>query len=358
MSLEVGIIGLPNVGKSTLFNALTNRSVPAENYPFCTIDPSVGVVPVPDKRLDKLYEFSDSDEKKPAVFEFVDIAGLIKGASEGEGLGNEFLENIRGVDALAHVVRTFKDEDVHHVDGHVDPVRDIQTINYELIASDLETVEGRLNDLEGAVKTGRKEATEEYQLLEQAAELLSEGRMLNEGDFNDQDYHVFRTLGLLSIKPMLFVFNTQGQADGDALKDGKEYAQTHDIQHVVMDVGLEYEMTEMAARQKQEFRSEHSLHGLHDLIQAGYSLLDLITFFTINKNETHGWPIKRGATAPQAAGEVHSDFQKNFIRAEVIQWDVLLQAGSYAQARENGELRTEGSDYVVQDGDVIEFLHD
>ncbi|MEX2515016.1 MAG: redox-regulated ATPase YchF [Candidatus Paceibacterota bacterium] len=356
MSLEVGIIGLPNVGKSTLFNALTNRSVPAENYPFCTIDPSVGVVPVPDERLDKLAEFSNSKEKIAAVFEFVDIAGLIKGAAEGEGLGNAFLENIRSVDALAHVVRVFDDDDIHHVDGSISPVRDIETITLELVASDLSVVEKRLEKLAGEVRTGDKEAKASQEVLLQAEELLSDSRLLAEGDFEERDYDLFRRLGLLSIKPMMFVFNTQADSEAPALQKATAYAEEHDIHYVVLDAAMEFEMSEMDEDEKADFRGDDT-HGLYDLITAGYSLLDLITFFTTGEKETRGWPVTRGATAPQAAGRIHSDFQEKFIRAEVIGWEELLEAGSRKVARENGQIRTEGSEYVVQDGDVIEFLH-
>lgn len=357
MSLEVGIIGLPNVGKSTLFNALTNRSVPAENYPFCTIDPSIGVVPVPDKRLDKLHEFSESKEKTSAVFEFVDIAGLIKGASKGEGLGNEFLGNIRGVDALAHVVRVFADDNVHHVEGSIGPVRDIETINFELIASDLDIIERRLEDLKQEVKSGDKDAVREQKLLLEAEELLSDGRMINEGEFSGDDFTIFRQLGLLSIKPMLFVLNTKNEASSEALREAKNYVDEHGMHYVVLDAALEFEMTKMDKNEKAGFRGD-KVHGLRDLVLAGYDLLDLITFFTTGKKETRGWPVQLGATAPEAGGRIHSDFQENFIRAEVINWQTLLKAGSYAQARDNGQIRTEGKEYIVQDGDVIEFLHD
>lgn len=356
MALSVGIVGLPNVGKSTLFNALTNRSVPAENYPFCTIDPSVGVVPVPDNRLEALEEFSKSKKVTAAVFEFVDIAGLIKGAAEGEGLGNAFLENIRSVDALAHVVRVFDDEDVHHVDGSIAPVRDIETITLELIASDLHAVEKRLEKLEGEVRTGDKDAQAEQEVLMQAESLLSDGRLINEGDFQEDDHKLFKKMGLLSIKPMLFVFNTQADQSAPALKQATDYAEEHNIHYVILDASLEFEMSEMDEEEKAGFRGEET-HGLYDLIKAGYSLLDLITFFTTGEKESRGWPIPRGATAPEAAGRIHSDFEEKFIRAEVIGWEELLDAGSRKTARENGLIRTEGSEYIVQDGDVIEFLH-
>ena len=356
MSLSVGVVGLPNVGKSTLFNALTNRSVPAENYPFCTIDPSVGVVPVPDERLDKLAEFSDSKKKTAAVFEFVDIAGLIKGAAEGEGLGNAFLENIRSVDALAHVVRVFDDSDIHHVEGSIAPVRDIETITLELVASDYNAVQKRLEKLAGEVRTGDKEAIVEQEVLERAAEILSDGRMINEESFEEKDTEIFGKLGLLSIKPMLFVFNTKTGEKPEALVDAVTYAEEKRAHYVVLDSALEFEMSEMEEGEKVDFRSEET-HGLYDLITAGYKLLDLITFFTTGEKETRGWPIPRDATAPEAAGRIHSDFQEHFIRAEVIGWQELLEAGSRKVARENGRIRTEGSEYVVEDGDVIEFLH-
>lgn len=356
MSLSVGVVGLPNVGKSTLFNALTNRSVPAENYPFCTIDPSVGVVPVPDERLDKLAKFSNSKKKTPAVFEFVDIAGLIKGAAEGEGLGNAFLENIRGVDALAHVVRVFDDSDIHHVEGSIAPVRDIETITLELVASDYNAVEKRLKTLEGEVRTGDKEAQAEQDVLQRAAGMLNDGQMINEADFDDREQKIFRRLGLLSTKPVLFVFNTQTGKKPPALLDAVTYVKEKNAHYVVLDAALEFEMSEMDEGEKVEFRGEET-HGLHDLITAGYSLLDLITFFTTGEKETRGWPVLRGSTAPQAAGRIHSDFQEHFIRAEVISWQELLEAGSRKVARENGLIRTEGSEYTVEDGDVIEFLH-
>ena len=356
MSLSVGVVGLPNVGKSTLFNALTNRSVPAENYPFCTIDPSVGVVPVPDERLDKLAEFSSSKDKTAAVFEFVDIAGLIKGAAEGEGLGNAFLENIRSVDALAHVVRVFEDDDIHHVDGSISPVRDIETITLELVASDLHAVEKRLEKLSGEVRTGDKEATYEHEVLERTAEILSDGRMINEESFEEKDTEIFGKLGLLSIKPMLFVFNTKTGDKPEALVDAVNYAKDKNAHYVVLDAAQEAEMSEMEEGEKVDFRSDET-HGLYDLITAGYKLLDLITFLTTGEKETRGWPVHRGATAPEAAGRIHSDFEEKFIRAEVIEWQELLEAGSRKVARENGLIRTEGSEYVVEDGDVIEFLH-
>jgi len=317
----------------------------------------VGVVPVPDERLDKLSEFSSSKKVTPAVFEFVDIAGLIKGAAEGEGLGNAFLENIRSVDALAHVVRVFDDSDIHHVEGSIAPVRDIETITLELVASDYNAVQKRLDKLAGEVRTGDKEAIAEQEVLERAAEILDDGRMINEDDsFTDKDFEIFRLLGLLSTKPMLFVFNTKTGDKPEALVDAVDYANEKNAHYVVLDAALEFEMSEMEEGEKADFRGEET-HGLYDLITAGYKLLDLITFLTTGEKETRGWPVNRGSTAPEAAGRIHSDFEEKFIRAEVIGWEDLLEAGSRRAARENGLIRTEGSEYVVEDGDVIEFLH-
>ena len=325
MSLSIGIVGLPNVGKSTLFNALTKKSVPAENYPFCTIDPSVGVVAVADPRLTKLSEFSQSGKTIPAAIEFVDIAGLVSGAAEGQGLGNKFLAQIREVDAIAQVVRVFNDKEIIHVSGKIDPLNDIQTIMTELCLADLETVTKRHFSLAKEIKRGAKEALTEDKLLDEIEQGLKTGRPANLFPTAPTDLH------LLTAKPMLYVLNISAAAETAALDFKKK-------------------LTGPAVEIDPIFST-----GLDDLIVASYKLLGLITFFTTGADETRAWTIRAGAPAPEAGAAIHSDFRDRFIRAEVINWQKLLAAGSYAAAREQGLIRTEGRGYIVKDGEVIEF---
>ncbi len=329
-NISVGIVGLPNVGKSTLFNALTKKSVPAENYPFCTIDPSVGIVPVPDPRLDKLNEFSKSAKKIPAVVEFTDIAGLVKGASEGEGLGNQFLSHIREVDAIAQVVRIFEDKDIIHVHNKVDPIFDIDTINLELILADLQTVTKRLGTLEKDIKRGEKEAILLQSALLKTKDSLENEKLASTVQLEEKELPLIKQMQLLTMKPIFYVLNTS-----EAGENKKEMLDKIPGSYVEVDAVFE--------------------KGFDDLIRKSYEVLDLITFFTTGEDETRGWTTHRGATAPQAGRSIHGDFEEKFIRAEVIEWDKLLEAGSYGAAREKGLLRTEGKTYIVQDGDVIEF---
>jgi len=363
MALAIGIVGLPNVGKSTLFNALTKKSVPAENYPFCTIDPSVGVVALPDERLHKLAEFSKTQKTIPAAVEFVDIAGLVKGASEGEGLGNQFLSHIRETDAIAEVVRIFEDDNVIHVHGKVDPVSDIETINLELILADEQTVTKRLANIEKDVKRGDKEAVKEKEILQKVSEALSQGKLARTVILKDDEVLVVRAMHLLTLKPVLYVLNKKaGGKNLDEINDPRytallEYLKSLGVHYVVVDAGVEQELAAFEGEEKEMFRAElgSKNDGINDLITKGYEMLGLETYFTTGEKETRAWTIKKGSTAPVAGMAIHTDFKDKFIRAEVIFWKDLLDAGSFANAKEKGLLRIEGKEYVVKDGDVIEF---
>jgi len=364
MSLSIGIVGLPNVGKSTLFNALTKKSVPAQNYPFCTIDPSVGVVAVPDMRLQKLTEFSKSAKTIPAAIEFVDIAGLVKGASEGEGLGNKFLSNIRETDAIAEVVRIFEDSDIIHVDGKIDPLKDIEVINLELILADFQTVTKRIANLNKEVKKGDKEAVFEQEILMKLEKIFQDGKLASSVETSEKEMAVIKLLNLLTIKPILYVLNKKaGGKNLDELNDERyvkllDFLNSSATKWVLVDAGIEQDLKDLSPEEKKEFRdglAGAEDDGIDNLIKKGYELLNLITYFTTGEDETRAWTIVKGWTAPQAGTAIHNDFKDKFIRAEVINWQDLLSAGSYAKAREKGLVRTEGKEYVVQDGDVIEF---
>lgn len=368
MSLSIGIVGLPNVGKSTLFNALTKKGVPAENYPFCTIDPSVGVVAVPDDRLYKLAEFSKTNRTIPAVVEFVDIAGLVAGAAKGEGLGNKFLANIREVDAILEIVRIFplkndKGNEIIHVYGDIDPLRDIEVINLELILADLETVAKRRNNITKDIRKGDKDAIIEDAALVKLEVAFEKAQLANTVDLNEKEMEKVKMLNLLTLKPFIYGLNKNGgtqnldEMNPEIFKELTDYIESMGSRYVVIDAKIEEELKDFEGEEKEMFRREMGGDddGINQLISEGYKLLDLDTYFTTGVEETRAWTIKKGSTAPVAGMAIHTDFKDKFIRAEIVFWKDLLDSGSYAEARSKGKVKTEGKEYIVKNGDVIEF---
>lgn len=359
MSLSIGIVGLPNVGKSTLFKALTKKQVAAENFPFCTIDPNIGVVEVPDKRLGLLAQISHSQKIIPATVTFVDIAGLVRNAHKGEGLGNQFLSHIREVDAICEVVRAFSDKNIIHVENKVNPQIDQEIVDLELVMADLTTLENRLEKISGKIRTGNKIYEEEFNLLKKTKESLDKNIPLRKLELTQTEYFALKKMNFLSFKPIIYLINIDEDMAGKAPEEIKKIYHFSPEKNILsLSAKIEAEIVELPQEEQILYLNElgQKQSGLDLLITKAYELLNLITFFTSGEKETRAWTIKKGAKAPEAAGAIHTDFEKGFIRAEIITWNKFVEAGGESQARQKGWLRTEGKDYVMQDGDVAHFL--